>query len=80
MTTTHSASKLVETAELRAYVASFFRRHWYAHQERRKRQRLRATLYGLADRDLKDIGVTRSEIEYIALNGTDTGVDPRRRP
>jgi uncharacterized protein YjiS (DUF1127 family) len=34
------------------------------HQERRKRARLRATLFGLNDRELKDIGITRVEIEY----------------
>jgi hypothetical protein len=34
----------------------------------------------MPDRDLRDIGVSWSEIEYLALNGTDERVDPRRRP
>jgi uncharacterized protein YjiS (DUF1127 family) len=48
---------------------------WGAFQERRKRQRLRATLYDLSDRELMDIGTTRGEIDYIALNRS---IDPRR--
>jgi uncharacterized protein YjiS (DUF1127 family) len=28
-------------------------------------------LYALPDRDLRDIGISRAEIEYLALNGTD---------
>jgi uncharacterized protein YjiS (DUF1127 family) len=36
--------------------------------------RLRAELYGLNNRELMDIGITRGEIEYFASNG---GIDPR---
>jgi uncharacterized protein YjiS (DUF1127 family) len=45
---------------------SWLRRVWRGYQERRRRQRLRATLYGLSDRELMDIGVTRAEIDYLA--------------
>jgi uncharacterized protein YjiS (DUF1127 family) len=31
-------------------------------------------LYGLNNRELMDIGITRGEIEYFASNG---GIDPR---
>ena len=55
-------------------------RCWSALQERRKRARLRGALYALPDCDLRDIGISSSEIEYLALNGTDERVDPRGRP
>jgi uncharacterized protein YjiS (DUF1127 family) len=45
-----------------------------AFQERRKRERLRATLCDLSDRELMDIGTTRGEIDYVASN---RGIDPR---
>ena len=39
-----------------------------------KRERLRAELYALNNRELMDIGITGGEIEYFASNG---GIDPR---
>ncbi|UFZ06238.1 DUF1127 domain-containing protein [Bradyrhizobium ontarionense] len=47
-------------------VSSLLDRYWRAYQERRRRRSLRASLYGLSDRELTDIGVTRAEIDYIA--------------
>jgi uncharacterized protein YjiS (DUF1127 family) len=47
-------------------VLSLLKRYWRAFQERRQRQRLRATLRDLSDRELMDIGVTSAEIDYIA--------------
>ena len=47
-------------------VLSLLKRYWLAFQERRKRQRSRATLHDLSDRELMDIGVTRAEIDCIA--------------
>ena len=55
-------------------VAGFIRRCWDALQERRKREKVRAALYGLNGRDLKDIGIAHGEIEYVASN---PGIDPR---
>ena len=55
-------------------VAGFIRRCWDALQERRKREKVRAALYGLNDRDLKDIGIAHGEIEYVASN---PDIDPR---
>jgi uncharacterized protein YjiS (DUF1127 family) len=78
MTTIHRPAEFAQTAELMPRVSAFFKRCWSAHQERRKRARLRAALYALSDRDLRDIGIARSEIEYLALNGTDERVDSRR--
>ena len=79
MTTTNRAAEFVETAELAPRVPALFRRCWHALQKRRKRARLRAALYALPDRNLRDIGISWSDIEYLALNGTDERVDPRRR-
>ena len=47
-------------------VLSLLKRYWRAFQERYQRQRLRATLHDLSDRELMDIGVTRAEIDCIA--------------
>ena len=58
-----------------SYVFRFFKACWAAFQERRKRARLRAELYDLSDLELRDIGITRGEIEYFASNRT---VDPDR--
>lgn len=44
-------------------VLGLLRRVWLAFQERRWNQRL--TLQDLSDRELMDIGLTRSEIDYL---------------
>ena len=80
MTTIHRAAEFVETAELAPHVPPFISRCWHALQERRKRARLRAALYALPERNLRDIGISFSDIEHLALNGTDERVDVRRRP
>jgi uncharacterized protein YjiS (DUF1127 family) len=80
MTTIHKTAEFAQTAELRPHVSALIKRCWTALQGRRKRARLRAALYALPDRDLRDIGVSWSDIEYLALNGTDERVDPRGRP
>lgn len=55
-------------------VPGFITRCWNAFQERRKRERVRAALYGLNGRDLQDIGISHGDIEYVASN---PGIDPR---
>ena len=74
MNTAQSAMWLEQTAVSTRRVFSFFMGYWGAFQERRKRQRLRATLCDLSDRELMDIGTTRGEIDYVASN---RGIDPR---
>jgi uncharacterized protein YjiS (DUF1127 family) len=74
MSTTYGATGLGQTAASTRRVSSYFTRYWGAFQERRKRQRLRATLYDLSDRELTDIGTTRGEIDYVASN---CGIDQR---
>lgn len=46
-------------------VLGLLRRVWLAFQERRRRQSLRINLHELSDRELMDIGLTRSEIDYL---------------
>jgi uncharacterized protein YjiS (DUF1127 family) len=77
MTTIHRAAEFAGTAERTAVATTFFKWCWTALQERRKRAKLRSALYALPDRDLRDIGIARAEIEYLAVNGTDERVDPR---
>jgi uncharacterized protein YjiS (DUF1127 family) len=66
MSTTYGATGLGQTAASAQRVSSFFKRYWVAFQERLKRQRLRATLCDLSDREFMDIGTTRGEIDYVA--------------
>ena len=72
-------STIQETTGLRQATAkrqvySPLEAYWNAFQEWRKRQRLRANLCDLSDRELMDIGITRSEIDYLASH---RGCDPR---
>ncbi|MBR1128206.1 DUF1127 domain-containing protein [Bradyrhizobium iriomotense] len=73
MSTTHGATGLGQTGSTWC-ASSFFKRYWGAFLERRKRQRLRAALLDLSDRELMDIGTTRGEIDYVASH---CSVDPR---
>jgi uncharacterized protein YjiS (DUF1127 family) len=77
MSTTYGSTGLGQTAASTRRVSRFFKRYWGAFQERRTRQRLRATLCDLSDRELIDIGTTRGEIDYVASN---RGIDPPRHP
>lgn len=58
-------------------VLGLLRRVWLAFQERRRNQRL--TLQDLSDRELMDIGLTRSEIDYLTpQRAIDTLRDSKR--
>ena len=74
MSTTHGTTWLERTSVSSRHVPSFIWKYWDAFQERRERQKLRATLSGLSDRELVDIGTARGEIDYIASH---RGIDPR---
>ena len=74
MTTTQGAGELGLATVSPWHLSSFFKRCRKALQERREGRKLRAILHGMQDRELKDLGITRSEIEYVALNGS---IDPR---
>ncbi len=71
---TYGATGLGQTAASTRRVSSFFNRYWGALQERRERQRVRTALCDLSDWELKDIGTTRGEIDYVASH---RGGDPR---
>ena len=60
----------VSTRQVRGFIEVC----WNAVQERRRREKVRAALYGLNGSDLKDIGIAHGEIEYVASN---PDIDPR---
>jgi uncharacterized protein YjiS (DUF1127 family) len=74
MGTTYGTTGLGQAAASTRRVSSFFKRYWGVFLERRKREKLRANLYDLSDRELMDIGTTRGEIDYVASNRS---IDPR---
>jgi uncharacterized protein YjiS (DUF1127 family) len=51
-------------------ITSLLKRSWRAFVQWRHQQSLQATLHGLSERELTDIGVTRGEIEYLTRRGT----------
>jgi uncharacterized protein YjiS (DUF1127 family) len=74
MSTTHGTTWLERKSVSARYVSAFIWKYWDAFQERRERQKLRATLSNLSDTELMDIGTTRGEIDYVASH---RGIDPR---
>ncbi len=74
MSTTCEATRLARPAASGRRLSSFFRKYWNVFQKRRRRERLRATLCELSDRELRDMGTTRGEIDYVVSNGS---IDPR---
>ena len=71
MSTTRDVTWLERTSISTWHVSSFIWKYWDAFQERRERQKLRATLSDLSDRELADIGTARGEIDYIATHRSD---------
>jgi uncharacterized protein YjiS (DUF1127 family) len=67
MSTVHDIRHLIATTASTPHATGYFNRYWHTYREWRRHQRLRSTLYNLADRELKDIGITRGEIEYVVL-------------
>jgi uncharacterized protein YjiS (DUF1127 family) len=65
MTIAHSVDGLGQTIPSRKRPIEDY---WRAFQQWRKRERIRAELSSFSDRELRDIGVTRGEIDYIASN------------
>ena len=73
MSTIHEITKL-DPATTNRQVYSPLEAYWKAFQEWRKRRRLQTQLCRLTDSELMDIGITRSEIDYVASN---RDIDPR---
>jgi uncharacterized protein YjiS (DUF1127 family) len=74
MSTIFDALVLGQSAAPKLWLLSLFRRYRDASRERRQRQKLRAALSDLSDRELIDIGTTRGEIDYVVSN---PNLDPR---
>jgi uncharacterized protein YjiS (DUF1127 family) len=74
MYTAHGAAGLKQATSSTQRVSNFLGRCWATFQQWRKRDRLRAELYSLNDRELMDIGITRGEIDYFASS---RGIDPQ---
>jgi uncharacterized protein YjiS (DUF1127 family) len=74
MSTTYSTTWLDRTSASIRCASTLIWKYWDAFQERCERQKLRSALSELTDMELKDIGTTRGEIDYIASN---RGIDPR---
>src|SRR6476660_4485276 len=67
MNTTFRTTGLAQTTGSTRRVLSLFRRYCGAFQEWRKRERLCADLCGLNDTEMQDIGITRGEVDYVAI-------------
>jgi uncharacterized protein YjiS (DUF1127 family) len=75
MSTIHGAAELGQmTAPTPPNVYGLLKGYWAAFQERRERARLRTVLCDLSDLELRDIGIERGEIDYVATNRS---IDPR---
>ena len=71
MSTTHGITEL-GPATAKRQVYSPLEAYWNAFQEWRKRARQRTELCRLTDSELMDIGITRSEIDYVISNHLST--------
>ncbi|AHY51833.1 hypothetical protein BJS_06611 [Bradyrhizobium japonicum SEMIA 5079] len=74
MSMIYQTTGLVQTTDSQRRNVSVFRNCWNAFQEWRKWERLRRDLCSLSDQELKDIGITYGEIDYVASN---RNTDPR---
>ena len=74
MSTTYRATGRDRRLASALRIVGFLEICWDRFQERRQRERLRADLSDLNDRELMDIGISRGEIDYVVLN---RGIDLR---
>lgn len=73
MSTIHRATEIGPATARRQYYSPL-EAYWDAFREWRKREKLRTQLGRLTDGELMDIGITRGEIDYVAMN---RAIDPR---
>jgi uncharacterized protein YjiS (DUF1127 family) len=74
MSTIRGATELGQMTASTPNVHGLLKGYWAAFQERRERARLRTVLCDLSDLELRDIGIERGEIDYVATNRS---IDPR---
>ena len=74
MSTALGAAEPKQATRSTQRVSNFLRSCWRTLHQWRKRDKLRTELYGLSDRELMDIGITRGEIDDFASN---RGLDPQ---
>lgn len=72
MYTALGAAELKQATRSTQRVSNFLGSCWGALQEWRKREPLRAELYGLNNRELMDIGITRGESSTSPRTGVST--------
>jgi uncharacterized protein YjiS (DUF1127 family) len=65
MTVTHLATAVEEAEASKFPVITLLEMYWSAFQGWRERARARATLHAMSDRQLRDIGLTRGEIDFV---------------
>ena len=70
MGTIYQTTSLVQTTVAQRGNVGAFMNCWTAFQEWRKWERLRRDLCNLSDRELMDMGITYSEIDYVTSNRT----------
>jgi uncharacterized protein YjiS (DUF1127 family) len=75
MNTTSIATGAARAAAWTQLASSRFNAYSVAFHAWRLRRKLRAALDELSDRELKDIGITRDEIDYVAQAAL--SIDPR---
>jgi uncharacterized protein YjiS (DUF1127 family) len=68
MSTIHEITRLQHPAAAKRQVYSPLEAYWKAFLQWRKRRRLQTHLYRLMDSELRDIGITRSDIDDVALS------------
>ncbi|WP_426611651.1 DUF1127 domain-containing protein [Bradyrhizobium sp. McL0616] len=66
MSTTYTPTRSAHTTESTGRFSSALKEFWNAYQEWRQQERLRLEFSNLSDRELKDIGIARGEIDYAA--------------
>jgi uncharacterized protein YjiS (DUF1127 family) len=72
MVIVYSAANFPPPATLSSRMARLLTKGWDALKDRGERARVRALLYGMEDRELKDLGFTRSEIESVRVIAWDS--------
>ena len=78
MAITYTAADLREPRTSQSAFRRLLERSWNTLKERRERARVRAILYAMPDRELKDLGFARSEIESVMVD--DSGDRVRAYP